>query len=327
MQELKGNFSELFTSGDEQSRWEALKSIDLYLNTKILRLSNASVDVGKNKLEDVTPLSEVNLKNLKYLHLSTCKDNWDDNLISSLGQLENVDFKNLQVLSLDNNQIRDLAPLERVNLRCLQVLSLNSNLIDSFEGLDKVNFRVLQGLALSSNQLEDAKLLKSLDYKGLFWMELSKKRLISENNQFSKETIEWIKKLTVKNKGGSKICIYVWYSSYKKSLLLTVFDWPLGFTHRLGELAFYSLHTLTGEWTWITIEQTIRQLGQVLQSQQIVHEAQQCGFGVSVVSHAQPNRLASEGALLFSAEMFDGGLFHCYISEFEVELVQPKRHQ
>jgi len=86
---------------------------------------------------------------------------------------------------------------------------LNSNLIDSLDGLEKVNFRALQGIALSSNQLEDPKLLKNIDYKGLFWIELSNQRVNLENNPFNKDDIDWIKKLTVKNKSGTKICIYV----------------------------------------------------------------------------------------------------------------------
>lgn len=73
-----------------------------------------------------------------------------------------------------------------------------------------MNFRTLQGLALSGNLIEDPMPLKSLDYKGMFWVELSKNwPVILENNKFSKEDQEWIRKLVVKNKAGSKICIYI----------------------------------------------------------------------------------------------------------------------
>ena len=70
------------------------------------------MDLGKNQIQNIEPLSKVSFINLNLLDLSY-------NLIENISVLNNVPFINLQILKLAHNNIK--------NLEILRNTSINKN--------------------------------------------------------------------------------------------------------------------------------------------------------------------------------------------------------
>ena len=97
--------------------------------------------------EVLNELGKINFKELKILFL-------DNNNISNIKVLEKVKFEKLEVLYLSRNEISDINILEKVNFKELKELYLGNNKISDIEVLEKVKFEKLEVLGLSGNEID-----------------------------------------------------------------------------------------------------------------------------------------------------------------------------
>ncbi|KAL3862321.1 hypothetical protein ACJMK2_008298 [Sinanodonta woodiana] len=116
------------------------------------------VDVTKNNLKDISPLSALT-------HMLTLKA--DYNLLTS-ARLEEMPF--LQVASFSNNKIKTT---EGVNHPMLEHLTLNYNEIKTITGLDPVKLTRLHTLELRGNMLESTDGVYLPNLKNLFMVNLA----------------------------------------------------------------------------------------------------------------------------------------------------------
>ena len=67
---------------------------------------------------------------------------------------ENVKFKEIQELYLNNNKITNIEVLAKVQFQQLKILNLNTNLISDINILEKVKLPMLNTLELMDNIIE-----------------------------------------------------------------------------------------------------------------------------------------------------------------------------
>ena len=134
------------------------KKYNLNINDiKIEELDLNSNNIGDEGLKD---LVKIEFKELKLLNLN-------DNNITNIDALENAKFEKLTKLDLGNNKIADINILEKVNFKDLKELILDNNKITDINILEKVNFKELKILKLFKNNISDLKVLDKLKYEKL----------------------------------------------------------------------------------------------------------------------------------------------------------------
>ncbi len=130
------------------SRFSSLRSLDLGFNrlTNITPLASLTglreLFLYSNMIKDISPLA--NLKNLEWLNAGA-------NMISNLSPLQNL--THLKFLDLEINKISDISPL--VNLSNLEILNLNFNKINLKYTPSFDNMLHLIWLMLNSNDISD----------------------------------------------------------------------------------------------------------------------------------------------------------------------------
>jgi len=117
------------------------------------------INLSLNKI-DINILEKVDFKNLKVLNLI-------NNEISNINILEKVNFIELSKLNLSFNKISDIKVFEKVNFRELKELNLSNNRIFDINILGKVNFKKLNKLNLMCNEISDINILGKVNFKEL----------------------------------------------------------------------------------------------------------------------------------------------------------------
>jgi len=93
--------------------------------------------------------------------------NLKENNISDITALENAKFNKLKILNLDKNEISDISSLEKVNFPELKELHLFNNKISDINVLGKVKFIKLEVLDLNLNKISDISVFKKGNFKEL----------------------------------------------------------------------------------------------------------------------------------------------------------------
>ena len=93
--------------------------------------------------------------------------NLKENNISDITALENAKFNKLKILNLDKNEISDISSLEKVNFPELKELRLFNNKISDINVLGKAKFFKLEVLDLNLNKISDISVFKKGNFKEL----------------------------------------------------------------------------------------------------------------------------------------------------------------
>ena len=137
-------------------KFKELNNLNLYDNqiSNLNNLINFSQDnnleklitlkLSVNNISDISPLTEIDFKNLKNLYLH-------DNEIADITSLEHMKSKNLEELGLNHNRIKYIGVFENVNFPELRVLELRGNQIEDISVFEKVKFPKLKRLNLYKN--------------------------------------------------------------------------------------------------------------------------------------------------------------------------------
>ena len=101
-------------------RKKEMNDEDFKLLTKIGFSRLKHLDLGENKITDISDLKTINTSNLSYL-------SFNDNNIKSISVLESLDLSNLKELGLKNNKISDVSTLLKSDLPSIEFLRLEGN--------------------------------------------------------------------------------------------------------------------------------------------------------------------------------------------------------
>ena len=128
------------------------------------------LNLSLNNLSDINQLEKAKLENLKILDLG-------DNRIKDISILEKVNFKELKELYLYNNGISDIKILEKVKFEKLELLNLSHNNLTNIGVLGKVNFKELKILNLFDNNISDIEILGKVQFPKLEMLYLNKNKI------------------------------------------------------------------------------------------------------------------------------------------------------
>jgi len=190
-------------------------NFDLYLNElNVLRLKNCNIfnrlnnSISKklkvlqfyNSLTSINELNKVNFKDLKVLYIKRCS-------LSNLDALENANFDKLEKLDLSKNEkISNISIFEKLNLKKLKELNLYWNLISNIDVLAKVNFSNLEKLNLSKNNISNIDVLAKANFNKLKKLNLSENK-ISNIYVLGKVNFKLLEKLNLEDNNLSDINI------------------------------------------------------------------------------------------------------------------------
>ena len=137
----------------------SLNDIKLYDISKIIKnesfINLKEIDLGNNKIKDISALSNSIFRNLVLLNLS-------DNDIKDISVLENVPFNDIKTLDLSYNEINDISILKKCKFEKLYILNLCENKIVNIDILNECKFCNLFELNLSFNKIKNIDVLKDV---------------------------------------------------------------------------------------------------------------------------------------------------------------------
>ena len=135
---------------------------EIYMkNDGLLILSKTNLEnlvvlnLSKNNISDISPLSNCNFPKLKKLSLESDRMANPKDKIKDISPLMHSNFPELFILSLKNNLISDISYLLFMNFPNLIILDLSHNQIESVHVFNEVNFPNLETLDLSYNLISD----------------------------------------------------------------------------------------------------------------------------------------------------------------------------
>ena len=166
-----------------------------FKDNKIKCINLKGFKIGNIGLKE---LCEIEFDNLEKLSLPS-------NNLDNITYLENAKFQKLTELNLLFNKIKDINVLEKVKFPSLKKLVLSDNYICDIKVLKNVNFPYLEKLALSNNRIKDLNILSEVDFSSLRELKLSGNEisdlsfLENKNNCFSKLEVLLLSNNKIKN--------------------------------------------------------------------------------------------------------------------------------
>ena len=148
------------------------------------------LELNCNFITDLKGLTEPGFKNLKMIYLHT--------KIKDISFLENVQFENLEDLSLIENNFASVESIAKAPfVKNLKKLDLYKNGIKSISGFSKGNFEKLKKLVLSKNNLKDLDGINKDTFKVLNELEIEENEIqdiegLDYFNQYYFENVKYL---------------------------------------------------------------------------------------------------------------------------------------
>ena len=127
------------------------------IDTQIKKLDLRDKNLGKGK---INKLNLVEFNQLQILWLN-------NNNISDISVLEKAKFIRLKELSLFDNNISDISVFEKVKFLQLEGLNLNNNKISNIDVFERCKFNNLLGLGLDNNNISDISVFENVKFNQL----------------------------------------------------------------------------------------------------------------------------------------------------------------
>lgn len=189
------NLNKLILSSNEISNVSVFKESNPLENLTYLALNDNKIidieiyifsllhlDLSYNQISDIKFLS---CKNLKFLNLGK-------NKISNITPLKDPLFSNLSVLNLYDNQIKNIKVLNEVHFQNLSELNLSYNEIEDIDVFSNVPFKKLQKLDLMGNRIYNIGVLTKLSFDNLLELYLNDNE-IKIGNTINEKIINFLK--------------------------------------------------------------------------------------------------------------------------------------
>ena len=148
----------------------ALKEFNKELNLYFGDIDIEEIDLSKKNIEIervIHHLNQVKFKELKKLLLN-------NDFISDIKSLKDLGLTQIETIELSKNKISDINVFENVNMENLLNLNLCENNISEIEVLEKVKFEKLKSLKLRGNKISDIRILEKVNFRELKELYLSK---------------------------------------------------------------------------------------------------------------------------------------------------------
>jgi len=144
------------------------------------------------KIKDIQALKDINYPELEMLNLQ-------NNNIMNISAFKEFNYPNLEILNLKNNNIMNISPLKDINYPDVENLDLSFNHIMNFPTLKKFNYPNLEILNLQNNNKKGIQVLNDFDYSKLDKLRLKhinikEIELYNNNILFANKIIGEIKK-------------------------------------------------------------------------------------------------------------------------------------